>query len=320
MSICDYLTTFKGINSISDDLLLNIIESNFKMYLDWCFLKIGGWFDAQIAYSGAIHSSLHPYSKLLLVEDNNYNDGQVWQGIRKDWVWESGVSYNGNSPIQISGVYVNNSFNPYSSGNFIIDYPLGRVIFNNPIGTGSTVQANYSYRYVQTYRASDSPWFNIIQFASMQTDNPDITQINDGNWSIGGNHRVQLPAIMIESLARARQRPYEIGSNALIVDQGLTFRILAENKNDRNKLLDIIRSQQDSTIALFDTNKIAQDNLFPLDANGNLTVNPLMYPDLLCRYLWKKCWIKNVDFVEIDSIHHNFHQGEARVTLEIISV
>jgi hypothetical protein len=106
----------------------------------------------------------------------------------------------------------------------------------------------------------------------------------------------------------------------LIVDQALTFRILAENKNDRNKILDIIRNQQDATIALFDTNKIAQDNVFPLDANGDLIANPLMYPDLLCQYLWRKCWIKSVDFIEIDSINHNFHQGEARVMLEIISV
>jgi hypothetical protein len=320
MSICNYLTTFKAVNSISDDLLLNIIESNFKMYLDWSFLNIGAWFNAQIAYSGSIYGPDNPYSKLLLVEDNSFTSGQVWQGIRKDWVWESGVSYNGNSPIQISGVYINNNFNAYASGNLTIDYPLGRVIFDNPIATNSTVKANYSYRYVQTYRSSDSPWFNIIQFASMETNNADITQTDDGNWSIGGNHRVQLPAIVIESIPRARQRPYEIGSNALIIDQALSFRILAENKNDRNKLLDIIRSQQDATIALFDTNKIAQDNLFPLDANGDLIVNPLMYPDLLCNYLWRKCWIKNVDFIEIDSINHNFHQGEARVTLEIISV
>jgi hypothetical protein len=320
MSICDYLTTFKSVNSINDDLLLNIIESNFKMYLDWCFLNIGGWFDARIAYSGTIHGSSHPYSTLLLTDDDNYTAGQVWQGIRKEWVWESGVNYKNNYPISISGVYINNAFNPYSSGNITIDYPLGRVIFDNPIATTSTVKANYSYRYVQTYRASDSPWFNIIQYASLQTDNPDISRSNDGNWSIGGNHRVQLPAIMIESLPRARQRPYEIGSNALIVDQALTFRILAENKNDRNKILDIIRSQQDATIALFDTNKMSQDNAFPLDANGDLIQNPLMYPDLLCQYLWKKCWIKSVDFIEIDSIHHNFHQGEARVMLEIISV
>jgi hypothetical protein len=320
MSICDYLTTFKGVNSISDDLLLNIIESNFKMYLDWCFLKIGAWSDTNIAYSGSIYGSANPYYKLLYTNDDNYVNGQVWQGIRKEWVWESGVSYNGNSPIKISGVYINGIFNPYSSGNLTIDYPLGRVIFDNPIASGSEVKANYSYRYVQTYRASDSPWFNIIQYSSLQTDNPDIVKSDDGSWSIGGNHRVQLPAIMIESLPRARQRPYEIGSNALIVDQALTFRILAENKNDRNKILDIIRNQQDATIALFDTNKIAQDNVFPLDANGDLIANPLMYPDLLCQYLWRKCWIKSVDFIEIDSINHNFHQGEARVMLEIISV
>ena len=31
MSNCDYNTKFKGIDSISEDLLLNILETNFKM-------------------------------------------------------------------------------------------------------------------------------------------------------------------------------------------------------------------------------------------------------------------------------------------------
>jgi len=94
---------------------------------------------------------------------------------------------------------------------------------------------------------------------------------------------------------------------------------LAENKNDRNKLLDIIRLQQDLTIQLYNTNRVAQDDAYPLDYNGSLKNAPLMYPDLIGQYNWRKCFIKNVNLIELDSPHVNFHQGLARATLEIIS-
>ena len=235
MSICGFLTTFKGVNSINDDLLLNILESNFKMYLDWAFLNIGAFQNVSIVNSGNIYGNENPNYKLLLVDDPNYTDGRVWQGLRKEWVYESGISFNGTSPIPISGVYVNNTYYPYSSGNITIDYPLGRVIFDNPVSKSATVKANHSYRYVQVYRASDSPWFNVMQYSSLDNNNPDITQTDNGDWSIGGNHRVQLPAILIESATKARSRPYEIGNNSLIIEQDLILHILAENKNDRNK-------------------------------------------------------------------------------------
>ena len=60
MTICDPNTTFKNINNIGDDYLLNILESNFKMFLDWSFLNIGGWFDVSVdqqnLYGGNPHA------------------------------------------------------------------------------------------------------------------------------------------------------------------------------------------------------------------------------------------------------------------------
>ena len=317
MSICNINTTFKNVNNIAQDQLLNILESNFKTYLDWAFLNIGGWFDVTLSSSGIYGTNSH--AKLLVSEDPAYNDGEVWQGIRKDWIWETGVVFSSGSPTNISGIYIGNSFNPYSSGDFIIDYPNGRIILDTAINTNSQVKLNYSYRYVQTYRANDSPWFNVLQFATYETNNPDITRSSDGDWSIGGQHRIQMPAIVIESLAKSRSRPYEIGNNNLIIEQDIAFHILAENKNDRNKLLDILRLQQDSVIVLYDTNTIAQNDLYPLDYNGDRKNNPLMYPNMVSQYRWRKCWIKNVNLFEIDSPHPYLHRGLVRATVEIIS-
>jgi hypothetical protein len=316
MSDCNTNTKFKGVDSISQDLLLNILETNFKMFLDWGFLNIGGWFDATIdtsnIYGGTTHSKLQP------VADLSYTDGQVWQGVRKDWVWET-LTYRDSSPTNITGIYVNNTLIPYSSGSFIVDYPNGRIIFNNPISVSSNVQLEYSYRTVQTHRSSDSPWVNLLQYNSMNTSNLDIKQTEDGDWAIGSNQRVQMPCIIIEAIPRSRSRPYEIGNTLLWLEQDMGFYVLAENKNDRNKLLDIIRLQQDLTIQLFDTNTLAQNDLFPLDYNGDLIDNPLMYPDIVSYYPWRKCFLKNINLFEIDSPVPSLHRGFAKVTTEIIS-
>lgn len=316
MSNCDYNTCFKGINNISEDLLLNILEANFKMYFDWAFLNIGAWFDAEIP-NQTIYGVNYPY-RLLPVNDPSYTDGCVWQGIRKDWVWEDTASYNSTSPLTISTVSVNG--NPVNKGgNFTINYPLGRIIFNTPISISSTVDAEYSYRFVQTHRASESPWFNILQYHSFKTSNEDIQRSDDGEWSVGANHRIQLPTIVIESVPKSRSRPYEIGNTLMWLEQDIAFYVYAETKNDRNKLLDIIRLQQDATLQLYDTNEVAQNDSFPLDYNGDIKNSPLMYPDLVQTYPWRKCFIKNISLFELDSPHPNFHQGMARATVEIIS-
>lgn len=316
MNNCEYNTTFKGVNNISQDLLLNILEANFKMYLDWAFLNIGGWFDASINTNSLYGVNQH--SKLLPVNDPAYADGRVWQGIRKDWVWENGITFNASSPVVISSITVNsNTIN--KSGNFSVNYPLGRIIFNSPISLNSNVNLNYSYRFVQTHRSSESPWFNLLQYSSFNTSNADIKLSDDGEWSIGGHHRIQMPCIIIEPVARSRSRPYEIGNSLLWLEQDIAFYVLAENKNDRNKLLDILRLQQDATLQLFDTNELAQNDNYPLDYNGDTKNSMLMYPDIVSTYPWRKCSIKNISLFEIDSPIPNLHQGMARATLEIIS-
>lgn len=313
MNICDINTTFKNISNINNDLLLNILESNLKHYLDWSFLNIGAWFDVKISNETIYGSNAH--YKLLPVEDPSYNDGQVWQGIRKDWVWETGIVYNESSPLVIGDIYINGS--PTSTG-FTIDYPNGRIVLDTPISTNSIVSLEYSYRFVQVYRANDAPWFNLLQYNSFRTDSLDIKQTDQGDWSIGNFHRVQMPCIIIESVPRSRSMPYELGSGGLVLEQDIIMYVFAENKNDRNKLLDIIRVQQDGIIYLYDTNKVAQDDNYPLDYNGSVKNGALMYPNLVQNYSWRKCWFKNINLTELSSEHPNLHSGAARITAEII--
>jgi hypothetical protein len=315
---CQYNTCFKSINNISENLLLNTLETNLKMFFDWSFLKIGAWFDVNIPEDNIYGG--RKYYKLLPVQDRSYTNGQVWQGIKKDWVWEKNIVFEQNSPTSIDGVYINNNFLANSSNAFSVNYPLGRITFNTPVNTSFSVELNYSYRNVQVYRSTDTPWLKILQYNSFNSTNKDIEQVAEGEWSIGANHRVQLPCIIIESAARSNSRPYEMGNDLLWLEQDIMFYVLAENKNQRNKLLDIIRLQQDLNIQLFEANSVARNDAYPLKINGDLKSGTLkMYPDLVQQYPWRKCFFKVVDLFEMDSVHTNLYQGVARATLEIIS-
>lgn len=315
--LCNTSTKFKNTTSISDTFLLNALEVNMKLFLDWSFLCIGAWFDAKIGEDS--FQGVNQYSKLVPVSDPSYLDGQVWQSIRKDWVWENGIDFNGASPIPVSGIEVDGNYLPNNGTQYSINYPEGKIIFDTPQAIGSNIMANYSYRNIQTYRANDSPWFNYLQYASFNTANPDINRLEDGDWSIAGEHRIQLPAIVIESISRSRSYPYELGNNSIVIEQDVEFYVLAENKNDRNKMLDILRMQQDLVLMLYDTDELAKNDAFPLDYKGSLKISPKMYPTIVEDYPWRKSWMKNVSLFELESVNPEFHRGLVRATIEIIS-
>lgn len=311
---CLTSTCLKNIHSINQDLLLNIIEANLKMFLDWSFLKIGGWIDVDRPSNSLYGNELY---RLSVANDPSYISGSAWDALKKDWVWEGdNILFDSRSPTAINGIFVNNQFISNTSNTYYIDYPNGRIVFNTPISTDSIVEVEYSYRYIQVYRANDSEWFLTVQYPD--PNNRAITRLESGDWKIGQNNTIQLPAIVIESIPRSRSRPYEIGSGGLVIEQDFAFHILANNKNDRNKLIDILRLQQDLTISLYDTNALSADDKYPLNYNGSLKTEPLIYPLIIDQYKWKKCWLKNINVFEAESLDPNMHRATVRTTAEII--
>jgi hypothetical protein len=144
----DY-TTFKGITRIHRDNLSNNLLWGTMDFLQWGFLQVGGFQNITVnpAISGALGGDRF---RLRPSNDPSYESGQVWEGFRNDWVWESGFSVDSISPIRVSGVWVDGSF--YGSGDatysHYVDYPNGRVVFDTAVGTTSTVQASFTHRTV----------------------------------------------------------------------------------------------------------------------------------------------------------------------------
>ena len=315
-------TKLRSVSSFAAPYLMNELETNMKIFFDWGFLGIGGWSDATIPTTGAFGGDLHV---LKPVYDPSYTDGQVWQAFRKDWVWETGVQYLDSTtnpePINITGVRIDGNF--YGSGDasygWHINYPLGRVVFDSAQPLTSTVDLNYSYRFVQIYRADDADWWTELQHESFRADNSHFSQFGTGDWSVGAHHRVQMPAIVLETVSRGESRGYELGNGALAVEQDILFHVLAENRFDRNNLVDIIRLQHDSVIWLFNSQSAAEATGYPLDYRGML-VGTNMYPDLVgvSGYRWQECRFTDSVIAEVESLNPNLHQGTVRATVEVI--
>lgn len=318
----DYLN-FKGVTHFGDSFLMNMLEVNLKMWYDWSFLEIGGWINVAIPTTGIASGD---FSRLRLVDDPNYAAGRVWESIKKDWVWEADITYNdkggsARTPTVIGAPTVNGVA---SAVPFSINYPLGRIIFDTAISSTATVKLAYPYRAVQVYRADDAPWFFELQFASNDAGGSSVQflQTTDGTWSVGSHHRIQMPCIIIEAVPRADSRAYELGNGSLVIRQDVLFHVIAETRNDRNKLVDIIRNQSDKGIWLFHVDNVAQNDDFPLNSEGEL-VGDMMYPELVAApedggYRWRQCHMANAVVSELQSVHPNLHEGTVRTTMEVV--
>jgi len=314
-------TNFKGVTHFGNDQLMNMLEANLKIYYDWSLLKIGAWVDVQ---NTQVDVWAGDVSQLRMADDPAYTDGRVWQGQRKNWVWETGVNYTDvdSATQNPSGVGVPTIDGVAATGSYSVNYSLGRIIFDDAIATTSTVKVTHAYRNVQTYIADDVPWFRELQFRSHRSDDAQISKTSTGEWSIGGQHRVQLPAIIIESVPQGISRGYELGNGSLVIKQDVRFHVIADSRYARNNIVDIIRQQSDRAIWLFDTNLVNAGGGWPLDGYGDLTgVN--MYPDLVDTianggYRWNQCHMMHSAVSEIESLHPNLFEGIVKTTMEIV--
>ena len=316
---CEPYTKFNKVSHIGNTLLSSEIENNMKWFLDWAFLGIGGWSNVTMPTSGAFGGT---FDTLRLVNDPSYSNGQVWEGARKDWVWETGSSYEGYDPIQISGVYVNGVLKGTGDATYghHYNYPLGRVVFDNPISTTDTVKVEYSYRNVQVYVADEAPWWDELQYNSLRVDDTYYSSTGSGSWGILANHRVQMPAIVLETVPRRRFKPYQLGDTSQFVQQDIVFHIVGENRWWRNQLVDILSYQIDSQLWLFKTDTLIGSGAYPLDYRGMKVSSPLNYDNVVntpqYRYLLAR--MTNMSITEMESYDARLHEGTVRATLEVV--
>lgn len=271
-------TEFKGIEDISKASLNAQLEANVVSFINWGMLEIGGFGNVTTTASGAYGGN---QSTLSLMKDPRYTNGQVWQGFRQNWVYESGIQW-ATQPINISGVYVNGTFYPSdTTGTYkhFVDYPQGRVIFDSPISTTATVKVEYSYKYVNVVDA-ETPWFRTVQQRSYRLDDSQFRAAGSGEWAAISENRVQLPVVIVEIDTTRNFSPYQLGDGQY-VKQNVNLHVIAETPFDRNQLIDILSLQNEKTILMYDRNTVRDSGLMPLDYRGALVSGARTYPDLV---------------------------------------
>lgn len=317
---CEDYNKFNNVTSIGDYNLINQLEDNIKSFLDWGFLNIGGFVNIQSPNSGLYGSEL---SQLKSIEKPGLPAGKVWQAYKKDWIWESGSSFNSSAPVAISGIQINSTFYPAPTGSgsvgYKINYPLGEITFNNPQNSSNKIYLNYSHRWCQIYKSSNSPYWTELQQFTYQPA-PQIDQKNKGDYNLSANHRIQMPCIIIEPVARSYSKPWQLGAHDFVIDQDILLHIFAENAFDKNKITDIIRLQKEKTIWLYDINKVVKNNVNGLNYDGTINTSGLNYPSLTSNisYRWNKCYFKDIVISDMESRNKNLYWCTIRLTAQVI--
>jgi hypothetical protein len=271
-------TNLKGVNSLSKFSYEEILEHNIINFFDWGFINKDGFYNVRIPSSGSYGGE---FSRLRSVNDRRYTNGQVWESARLNWVWESGLDA-AQTPISISGVFVNNTFHPASGNSYYVDYPNGRIIFNNPISQSSTVRVEHSYKWINVISSQKVPWLRKVQQNSFRVDNPNFLT-GSGEYIAYGQTRLQLPFVAVE-VADGYYKGYELGGSQLCY-KTLKFYVVGED-SVVNRIADVISQQNEKTIYLYDTNEVIENNNMPLTWKGSIAPGALTYPDMIDSYTY----------------------------------
>jgi hypothetical protein len=315
-----YDPSFMGVENIGSTMFINELENNYKSFLDWGFLNIGAFTNVERPTQNINSFNLHV---LKPTTDNNQLKNRVWQTPRKDWVYETGVVFGGVSSIDISGVYVNSVFYPAPTGSgsitYSINYPEGKIVFNNIVAASSLVEVEYSYRNIQVYKMEEFPYWKEIQYRSLE-NKTGLSLYDKGDFAINSENRVQLPAVIIEPVARSDSKPFRLGDKSLIIEQDILLHILSDNPKDKNNIVDILRLQEDRNIWLYNTNEIIKSGLYPLNYNGSKNINGQNYNNIVNNesLRWLVCRITDINISEINFVNIRMYGSVVRVSNEII--
>lgn len=309
------------LNGVTDWLSDGYSQNLYYGMIDWlkfAFLQVGAFQNVAISSPSGIYGG-HP-SILRAVKDPNYTDGQVWEASRADWVWETGVNYS-THPVKSSGVYVGSTYYPTTStsGTYshYINYPLGRVIFNSPIGINSIVKTQYASRTISVVKAKE-PWFTELLYNSHKINYSDYISAT-GSYSQLGQARRQMPLVGVELVNRRGYSPFQIGGGQY-VRQDILFTVLAENEDERNKIVDILSNQNDRVIGLPDYTKIKSSGTYPIDLDyrGSPVANPKEYEEIMEDFGWTRIRLIDVNAQHLQNFTSWLYKGVVRVTCEAI--
>ena len=239
-------------------------------------------------------------------------------------MWQSGFYWNdgyfdNNTPNTISGVNINTNFIAGPTGvaatGYHINYPLGQVIFDKAIPKTSKVSVSRAHRWCQIYKSSTDPYWKELQELTYKPTT--LNQPKSGDYSMSSNHRVQMPAIIIEPIASSSSKGWQLGARDFMVSQDILLHVFTENGSDKNRITDILRLQKEATIHMYDLNKVVDSGVYPLDYRGSINPSGSYYHELSAEnsdYFWNNTFIKDVNIIDMESRNKNLYWCTIRLT------
>ena len=311
-------TTMKGINHVGKLGPTEIVRDNLIDFFDWGLIDNGGYFNINIPKSGVYGGKFH---QLRPVIDTRYTNGQVWEGFRKNWVWESGLSQT-TQPIQISGVYVNGAFKLPNDSTYShhVDYPLGRIVFNSGIPNSSIITAEFSTKFAQVFNLNDVPGLRQVQYGSFRIDDSTFFSTS-GNWTLPSQNRVQMPAVGISIGGIESYKPLQIGGGQYKYNNVFAY-IFTEDESTGLRLADYLSQQKEKVINLYDENLMNSDNQFSLNSNGSIatgakTYYQLVQPSSDGGYAYKTLYFCDSEVMASQWINPNLYYSMVKFKTEI---
>ena len=301
--------------------LKGIDEAGFGGYglTDQLLYYVQGWL-----YWGLLHHGAYNIYKigqdsyfadneavLHYVPDGRLPDRTVYDGVGREWVYESGVVVptGAVAPFRVSGVYVNGNFISASSvgpHRFHTDYRNGRIIFDESQDSTDIISAEYTNRAVYIGFA-DSKEFQLLMLDSIEefltNTTPSGTPAKD--------HQIWLPSIFIE-VQSGSGRGLQLGGGQ-IKTRTIVLHIFADSAGDRNLLLDWLDFQNRAAFWLADLNKIT----FPFDQYGDIVSGTTNWIDLMNSYPWRKLRIMDGICKNINSLNTKLFRGTVTWKVEL---
>jgi len=311
-------TKFKGVQQVYRDLETQNLLHGVVDFLRYGFLEVGAFQNITTGVSGVYGGNK---SYLRPVSDPRFNNYQVWEGFRGDWVWESGLDYS-TQPLVISGVQVGGTFYGPADATYghYIDYPRGRVVFNSAKSSTLLVQEEFSHRTVNVVEV-EHPYIRNLMYESFRVDKSDFDVAGSGAWNYLGDYRVQLPCVGVRVVPVGTFSPYQIGGGQY-GHISAKFYIFADNSFERDQITDIIARQNDKTIWIANRALMKESGVYPYDINylGSLVDSPIQYPDIVSdeTWQWRKIQFRNTSKETVDSNNNWLYRSTVTTTFEII--
>jgi len=247
-------------------------------------------------FDGTNLSQLFPVQNDEWYPQDSGTTVHVWQGYRKNWVSESGVTYFASgltAPTLASGVYVDGVFHgrrtPNNTDGISMDFRNGRVILESGVAASSTLEIAYSVKEVWV----DTIARDMVTNQVTVIDNTKRIAVSNVPSGQIGN----LPMILMDISSQQPTYGLELGGGK-VINPSMFLHVVAENRYDKDEIVDALVLRQFKTITMVDLDTApAQFNYY-----GDYESTYAAYGTLTSTYRDRYAYIENVSLISNDDI------------------